>query len=374
MSIKDKPSLCFVVSDIDFFFSHRAALAKKLSEKFQIIVISDIKESCESKLLKYDFIKFVHLKSRVSENKLKNFLSVIRYGFRLVSLLKHYQVDNIFFITLESSMIGAIATKHLKNKKYFIISGANVLRENKLLRLITTKIFTYFKSLNNKFIFQNNEDKKLFEKMIGVNNCFYLIKGSGIDLDGISYKPIGETKNIKFLFAANLFQTKGVSYFYDAAIKIKNANLNADFYIAGEYINNHPLSIKDSLFKTIVESESIKYLGSWDQKAFIKNLHDYHVFVLPSFGEGIPLAVMEAMASGRALICSDVPGCNSCIIDNENGYLCQPRSSKSLAQSMQKIIQNKKRISEMGECSRIMAEKEFKLELIFKKFLGVIDA
>lgn len=374
MSIKDKSSLCFVVADIDFFFSHRAALAKKLSEKFQIIVISEIKESHESRLLEYDFIKFVHLKSRVSQNKLKNFLSVIRYAFGLVSLLKYYQVDNIFFITLESSMIGAIATKHLKNKKYFIISGANVLRENKLLRLITTKIFTYFKSLNNKFIFQNNEDKKLFEKMLGVNNSFYLIKGSGIDMNKISYKPIGETESIKFLFAGNLFHTKGVSYFYDAAIKIKDANLNADFYIAGEYINDHPLSIKDSLFKTIVESESIKYLGSWDQKAFIKNLNDYHVFVLPSFGEGIPLAVMEAMASGRALICSDVPGCNSCIIDNKNGYLCQPRSSKSLVQSMQKIIQNKKRISEMGEYSRKMAEKEFRLELIFKKFLGVIDA
>ena len=374
MSIKDKPSLCFVVADIDFFFSHRVALARKLSDKFQIIVISNIKESCESKLLKYDFIKFVHLKSRVSENKLKNFLSVIKYGIDLVSLLKHYQVDNIFFITLESSMIGAIATKHLKNKKYFIISGANVLRENKLLRLFATKIFTYFKSLNNKFIFQNNEDKKMFENMLGLNSCFYLIKGSGIDLGEISYKPIGETKSIKFLFAGNLFHTKGVSYYYDAAIEIKNANLNADFFIAGKYINNHPLSIKDSLFKTIIESKSIKYLGSWDQKAFIKNLHDYHVFVLPSFGEGIPLAVMEAMASGRALICSDVPGCNSCIIDNENGYLCQPRSSKSLAQSMQKIIQNKKRISEMGECSRKMAEKEFKLELIFKKFLGVIEA
>ena len=374
MSIKDKPSLCIVVADIDFFFSHRAALAKKLSEKFQIIVISEIKESHESRLLRYDFIKFVHLKSRVSENKLKNFLSVVRYARDLVSILKHYQVDNIFFITLESSMIGAIATKHLKNKKYFIISGANVLRENKLLHLIATKIFTYFKSLNNKFIFQNNEDKKLFEEMLGVNNSFYLIKGSGIDLDKISYKPIGATESIKFLFAGNLFHTKGVSYYYDAAIKIKNANLNADFSIAGEYINDHPLSIKDSLYRNIVESESIKYLGSWDQKTFLKNLYNYHVFVLPSFGEGIPLAAMEAMASGRALICSDVPGCNSCIIDNENGYLCQPRSSKSLAQSMQKIIQNKKRISEMGECSRKIAEKEFNLELIFKKFLGVIDA
>ena len=373
MSIKDKPSLCFVVSDIDFFFSHRAALAKKLSEKFQIIVISDIKESKENKLLKYEFIKFVHLKSRVSENKLKNFLSVIGYAFRLVSLLKYYQVDNIFFITLESSMIGAIATKHLKNKKYFIISGANVLRENKLLCLIATKIFRYFKSLNNKFIFQNNEDKMLFEKMLGVNNDFYLIKGNGVDLNKISYRPIGKTENIKFLFAGNLFYSKGVSYFYDAAIKIKNANLKADFFIAGEYLKNHPLSIEDSLYKTIVESESIKYLGAWNQKTFLENLYDYHVFVLPSFGEGIPLAAMEAMTSGRALICSDVPGCNSCIIDNKNGYLCEPRSSKSLAQSMQKIIQNKKRIPEMGECSRKIVEKEFKLELIYKQFNSVIE-
>ena len=374
MSIKDKPSLCIVVADIDFFFSHRAALAKKLSEKFQIIVISDIKESNDSKLLKYDFIKFVHLKSRISENKLKNFLSVIRYALRLVSLLKHYQVDNIFFITLESSMIGAIATKHLKNKKYFIISGANVLRENKLLRLITTKVFTYFKSLNNKFIFQNNEDKMLFEKILGVNNNFYLIKGNGIDLSKISYRPIGETENIKFLFAGNLFYSKGVSQYYDAAINIKNANLNADFFIAGEYLKNHPLSIKDSLYKNIVESKSMKYLGSWDQKTFLENLYNYDVFVLPSFGEGIPLAALEAMASGRALICSDVPGCNSCVIDNKNGYLCEQRSSQSLTQSMQKIIYNKNQILKMGEYSRKIVENGFELDLIYKKYLNVIKA
>ena len=374
MLIKDKPSLCMVVADIDFFFSHRAPLAKKLSEKFQIIVISDIKESNESNLLKYDFIKFVHLKSRVSKNKLKNFLSVIRYAFRLVSILKHYRVDNIFFITLESSMIGAIATKHLKNKKYFIISGANVLRENKLLRLITTKVFTYFKSLNNKFIFQNNEDKMLFEKILGVNNNFYLIKGNGIDLSKISYRPIGETENIKFLFAGNLFYSKGVSQYYDAAINIKNANLNADFFIAGEYLKNHPLSIKDSLYKNIVESKSMKYLGSWDQKTFLENLYNYDVFVLPSFGEGIPLAALEAMASGRALICSDVPGCNSCVIDNKNGYLCEQRSSQSLTQSMQKIIYNKNQILKMGEYSRKIVENGFELDLIYKKYLNVIKA
>lgn len=374
MSIKDKPSLCMVVSDIDFFFSHRAALAKKLSEKFQIIVISDIKKSNESELLKHDFIKFVHLKSRVSKNKLKNFLSVIRYAFSLVSLLKHYKVDNIFFVTLESSMIGAIVTRHLKNKKYFIISGASVLRKNKLLYIIAKKIFTYFKSLNNKFIFQNYEDKILFENMLGVNNRFYLIKGNGIDLDKISYSPIAKIESIKFLFAGSLFYTKGVSYYCDAAVKIKNTNLNADFFLAGEYLENHPLSIKDSLFKNIAESESIKYLGPWDQKTFIENLYDYHVFVLPSFGEGIPLAALEAMASGRALICSDVPGCNSCVKNNKNGYLCEKRSSQSLIQSMQKIIYNKSQISKMGKYSRKMVEDEFELDLVYKKYLNMIKA
>jgi glycosyltransferase involved in cell wall biosynthesis len=374
MSIKDKPSLCMVVANIDFFFSHRAALAKKLSEKFQIIVISDIKKSNEFKLLNYEFVKFVHLKSRVSENKLKNLFSVIRYAFRLVSILKHYKVDNIFFITLESSLIGAVVTKHLKNKKYFIISGANVLRENKLLRLISTKIFKYFRSLNNKFIFQNNEDKILFEKMLGINHHFYLIKGNGIDLNKISYRPINETKSIKFLFAGNLFHNKGVSYYYNAALKIKNANLNADFFIAGKYLKNHPLSIKDSFYKNIVESESIKYLGSWDQKTFLENLYNYHVFVLPSFGEGIPLAVMEAMATGRALICSDVPGCNLCIIDNKNGYLCEPYSSKSLIQSIEKIIYNKNQLPKMGEYSRKIVENEFELDLIYKKYLKAIRA
>ena len=95
---------------------------------------------------------------------------------------------------------------------------------------------------------------------------------------------------------------------------------------------------------------------------------------MPSFGEGIPLAALEAMASGRALICSDVPGCNSCVIDNKNGYLCEQRSSQSLTQSMQKIIYNKNQILKMGEYSRKIVENGFELDLIYKKYLNVIKA
>ena len=149
--------------------------------------------------------------------------------------------------------------------------------------------------------------------------------------------------------------------------------MNADFYIAGQYIENHPLSIKKALYRDIVESSTVKFLGAWDKKTFLENIYDYHVFVLPSYGEGMPLAAMEAMASGRALICTNVPGCNSCIIEGKNGYFCDVSSSNSLKESMQKIINSKDLMPVMGNYSRKLVEKDLCLDSIFKKYLEVIQ-
>ena len=373
MSIKQKNSLGMVVADTDFFFSHRFELAKKLSEKYQILVICDLSDANISKLAKYSFIKFVHLKSRAKKNKFINIISTIRYILGLAVALKSNKIDNAFFITLESSMIGAIASKYLNIKRYYVISGAYVLKESNIIKLIASKIFSYFKSVNDKFIFQNNEDKFLFEEMLGQNNRFFVIKGNGINLSSIKFESINNIEKIKFLFAGSLFYTKGVIQYFDAARALKNLGVDADFYIAGHYIENHPLSIKKALYKSITESSSVKFLEAWDKETFLKNIYDYHVFVLPSFGEGMPLAVMEAMASGRALICTRVPGCNSCIIEGKNGYFCEVSSSGSLKKSMQKIINNKDLIPSMGNYSRKLVEKDLSLESIFKKYLEAIQ-
>jgi glycosyltransferase involved in cell wall biosynthesis len=374
MSIKQKQSLGIVVADIDFFFSHRFELAKKLSEKYQILVISDLRKADMSKLAKHSFIKFVQLKSRARINKFINIISTIRYIIGLAVALKLNKIDHIFFITLESSMIGAIASKYISVKKYYVISGTYVLKENKKIKLIASRIFSFFKSMNDKFIFQNNEDKFLFEEMLGQNNQSFVIKGNGINLSAIKFEPIKNINKVKFLYAGSLFYTKGVINYYDAAKALKKLGMNADFYIAGQYIDNHPLSIEKALYKDIVESSSIKFLGAWDKKTFLENIYDYHVFVLPSYGEGMPLTAMEAMASGRALICTKVPGCNSCIIEGKNGYFCEVSSSDSLKESMQKIINSKDLMPVMGNYSRKLVEKDLCLDSIFKKYLEVIQA
>ena len=208
MSINQKQSLGIVVADIDFFFSHRFELAKKLSEKYQILVISDLRKTDMSRLAKHSFIKFVQLKSRARINKFINIISTIRYIIELAEALKLNKIDHIFFITLESSMIGAIASKYINIKKYYVISGTYVLKENKKIKLIASRIFSFFKSTNDKFIFQNNEDKFLFEEMLGQNNQSFVIKGNGVNLSSIKFKSIKNINKVRFLYASNLFYTK----------------------------------------------------------------------------------------------------------------------------------------------------------------------
>lgn len=373
MSVENKQSLAFVVSDINFFFSHRIELAKKLSGKFEIFVFTDCSKKDKSELLKFSFIKFIHIKTRLNKNRLLNILSMIRYVISLIALLKSNKIKNVLYITLESSMIGAVASRFLEIKNFFVISGIYVLSEKKVIKSIAIAIFSLFKSTKNKFIFQNDEDQLFFEEMLGKGHYSCVIKGNGINLSSINFNPINNVGTVKFLFASNLFYSKGVADFYNAALNLINSNYKADFFIAGAYKKNHPLSIKESLYKNIERSEVINYVGAWDQKTFQENIYDYHVFVFPSFGEGMPLAVLEAMASGRALICSNVPGCNSCIHKDFNGYFCEANSIESLTESMKKIIDNKHQISNMGAHSRIMIEKEFNLNKIYKKYLDTIS-
>ncbi len=373
MLTKKKDRLGIVVSDINFFFSHRIELAKKLSKTFEIYVFTDTTAVSNSVLNEYKFIRFVQIKTRINSNIFIKTLSLIRYVISLKSLLVSKQIDKTLYVTLESSLIGAVISKFLGNKNFFVISGAYVLRKSKKMRVIARKVFSISKSNKNRFILQNKEDKTFFEKILGKQNYLNVIKGNGINLNSIKYDLMPKTNKIKFLFASDLFYTKGVDDFYNAALKIKNTNFNAEFFIAGKYKKGHPLSIKESLYKNIINSSEIEYLGAWDQKTFIEKLSDYHVFVFPSFGEGIPLAVLEAMARGRALICSDVPGCNECLQEGINGYKCNVSSSESIIRAIERLIEDRDKIPKMGSNSRKIIEDEFDLNIIYKKYLNVLE-
>ena len=160
-------------------------------------------------------------------------MSAIRYGINLIYLLKLNKIDNVFYITLESSIMIAVASKFLKNKNFFVITGTYVLRQSKNLRSIVIKIFSLFQSTKNKFIFQNHEDQNFFKKFLK-KHFSTVIKGNGINLDMINFSQLKAQKESSLYLQVTYSIQRELEYF-DAAVAMKNTDINADFFIAGRY-------------------------------------------------------------------------------------------------------------------------------------------
>ena len=102
-------------------------------------------------------------------------------------------------------------------------------------------------------------------------------------------------------------------------------------------------------------------------------IEECSIFVLPSYREGTPRSVLEAMSMGRAIITTDVPGCRETVIDGITGFLVPPKDSSNLAAAMIKLIQDSKLIREMGQNSREYAEKKYNDESVVAQILSQLN-
>ena len=182
-----------------------------------------------------------------------------------------------------------------------------------------------------------------------------VVNGSGVDLSYFSYQPLPK-KGINFLFIGRLIKSKGIVEFYNAAKKIKADFPTVTFTIVGDIERNADV-ISNDLLVTLKNSRDVAFIGSVsDVRPYLR---DCHIFVLPSYREGLPRSVLEALATGRAVITTDAPGCRETVIENKNGFLVQTADEESLITSMSCFITNRHLISEFGSRSRRLAEEKF---------------
>jgi len=97
------------------------------------------------------------------------------------------------------------------------------------------------------------------------------------------------------------------------------------------------------------------------------------IFVLPSFEEGDPIALKEALASGKPLIGSRVGGIPIQIRDSWNGFLVEPGNEKQLAEKIKYLIENEEERERMGKNSKRLAEEEFDWGKIAERYLEVYE-
>lgn len=230
-------------------------------------------------------------------------------------------------------------------------------QKKKLIRLVQVGLFYIALPFVKGLIVLNPDDKKdLIDKYhIRVGNV-KVLGGIGLDLDEYAYsKP--DTSKIRFIFVGRLLAEKGINEFLLAAKIVKAVQPEVEFVVLGETDPGNAGSVDSDYLDSLVQQGTIMYPGSVSNVA--DWLADSSVFVLPSYREGVPRSTQEAMAVGRPVITTDVPGCRETIVDGENGFKVPPHNPTAVAEAMQRFIKEPDLVLKMGLRSRELAVQKF---------------
>ena len=194
------------------------------------------------------------------------------------------------------------------------------------------------------------------------------MSGSGVDLR--KFKPVNFNGHQNFLIITRLIASKGIREFVEAARIIKRDHPQVTFTIVG-WIDQGEDSISNEELQAWVKEGDITYLGF---QADVRDvLNNCSVYVLPSYREGTPVSVLEAMATGRPIITTDTAGCRETVIDGENGFLVEVGKVRSLVEAMNKFILDPSLIISMGERSLELARMKYDVDLVNYEMMCAMD-
>lgn len=221
-----------------------------------------------------------------------------------------------------------------------------------------------------KVIFQNTDDENLFYKLgiIKNNNLTRVVNGTGVDLNAYPFSVL-PSKQI-FLMISRLLVDKGVREYVEAAKIVRSHIPNVVFQLAG-YLDENPSGISFEELQSWIKQGDIQYLGEIESVQSI--LKSCRYYVLPSYREGTPRSILEALSTGRPVITTDVPGCRETVIHKKNGLLVPPKNSEALAKAMITLLEEKdETIQAMAKESYLIAKNKYQIEKVNKSILSII--
>jgi glycosyltransferase involved in cell wall biosynthesis len=245
-------------------------------------------------------------------------------------------------------------------------------KKAKIVQRVQVALFKLALPLANKIIFLNADDvKELLHSLSIPVRHYEVLGGIGLKLDDYPYQPVNLRNNeTNFLFIGRLLKEKGIFDFIEAAKIVKQRYPNTKFTVLGSTDADNPGALHADQVQELVATGVIDYPG---QVANVVDwIADSHVFVLPSYREGVPRSTQEAMAVGRAIITTDVPGCRETVVDGVNGFLVPKWNPQALAEKMIYFIENPEQIQAMGEESYKIAQEKFDARKVNERLLKIL--
>jgi glycosyltransferase involved in cell wall biosynthesis len=221
----------------------------------------------------------------------------------------------------------------------------------------------YAHTLTGVTVFQNTEQMRFFVERAWVRaERARLVRGAGVDLKRFS--PALRPEAPLCVLPARMLRDKGVGEFVAAARALKG---RARFALVGGLDLENRAGIARAEIEAWVQEGAIEWWGHRSDMPEV--FRSATLVVLPSYAEGMPLALAEAQACGRACITTDAPGCREAIRPGETGLLVGVRDSVSLRRAIETLLDDPARVQRMGHAARLFAEAELGVEAIVAQTL-----
>tara|TARA_R110002124_G_scaffold76753_1_gene205520 strand:+ start:21211 stop:22335 length:1125 start_codon:yes stop_codon:yes gene_type:complete len=205
--------------------------------------------------------------------------------------------------------------------------------------------------------FQNPDDRDTFRQMglLPEGTPVVVVNGSGVDTEIYAPVPLPQCP-IRFLLIARLLGDKGIREYVCAARILRDAWPDAEFHLVGG-LDPNPDGIASEEVQRWHDNRDIIWHGALsDVRPAIAAAQ---VYVLPSYREGMPRTVLEAMSMGRAIVTTDAPGCRETVRDGENGFLVPVQDARSLADAMRRFLEAPDLATTMGAAARRIAVEKY---------------
>lgn len=224
----------------------------------------------------------------------------------------------------------------------------------------------------DRVFFQNPDDEALFREMnlVPAKVPSTVVNGSGIDLSLFQPTALPQGRLV-FLLIARLLGDKGIREYVAAARVIREKHPDVVLRLVGA-VDDNPDSISADEVESWQYDGTIEYLGRLDDVR--PAIEGCSVYVLPSYREGTPRTVLEAMAMGRPIVTTDAPGCRETVVNGDNGFLVPVRSVDALVTAMEKFILEPGLVAQMGQRSREIVVDKYdvhKVNAVMLKEMGI---
>jgi glycosyltransferase involved in cell wall biosynthesis len=304
-------------------------------------------------------------------NPIKDFITIIRFYF----LLRKIRPLVLFSFTIKNNLYGTIAGRLAGIPSIINVSGLGTAFISKnSLRFFISALYKIILPLAWKIYCQNPEDlkelKKISPKLINAS----ILPGSGVNIEKFSPKlreHFKENDKFSFLYIGRIIADKGIKELINAICKINQEKHVVNLFLYGFIDGLNLSSISKEEVNSWHSKVGINWMGKTDRPEIALSTAD--CLVLPSYREGMPKSILEALSMKVPVIASDVPGCNHVISHMHNGILFEVKNVDSIVHAMQQIMSiDIKQKNKMLNNGRQLIIDEYSEEIVINSILNDI--